>query len=420
VRRLAPVLLLLFAGCEAESLDLDGRPLPDAGAHDAGPVVDGSLEDASQPADAGAPEDAGGPEDAGMMCTHPGYFGFEVSGAIEDFQGPARVTSVAPLTLEAWGGPFTFALPTEVPVQDALAVNDEVYVDLTVYRPWWSEARVFIFGLNPMGGPAGLRFGAWAGSGFRSISADGMSTRHAQDGCVFDNEGCGPQAGMRLIVQYQGGRVAIDNGQLGQLADLLIANRGSTQYQQAPQCTDTPMDWYGGWLVKQPAPPLDCASMQRDDCIEQPGCVLWGSEDSDPGYTCRDAVHACEFNTPDNCTDMPGCTWDPGSCYCPEGGVCSCGGGPAPKCRGTCGGWGGGPCPSTHYCELDLFEPPICIPPADIGGVCEWIPDTCEGTPNIPVCTCAAANPDAQRMDNDCVRRQQRAQGTAPLNQCAP
>lgn len=420
MHRLAPVVVLLLAGCEAESLDLDGQPLPDAGARDAGPLADGGSQDASQPADAGESHDAGGPSDAGMVCANPGSFEFEVGGATGDFEGPARVVSVAPLRLDAWGGPFTFTMPAEVPVQDALAVNDEVYVDLSVSRSSWSEARVFIFGISPVGGPADLRFAAWAGSGFRSISAEGLATSHAPDGCTFDYPGCVPRAGMRLIVRYQGGNVAVDNGQLGQLARLLIANRGSAQYNQAPQCRNTPAAWYGGWIVKQPAPPVDCASMQRDNCIEQPGCVLWGSDDLDPGYTCRDAVHACEFNTPDNCTDMPGCTWDPGSCYCPEGGVCACGGGPAPKCRGACGGWGGGPCPDSYFCELDLFAPPICIPPADVGGVCEWVPDTCEGTPNIPVCTCVSANPDPQRMDNDCVRRQQRAQGSAPLNQCAP
>jgi hypothetical protein len=86
----------------------------------------------------------------------------------------------------------------------------------------------------------------------------------------------------------------------------------------------------------EPTQAVSCDGRQRDQCLQTKGCFLdhGGQPDS---YTCRAAKNDCEKLTNDGgqaaCQAQSGCTFTPGSCYCPEGTACLCGGGPPPMCR---------------------------------------------------------------------------------------
>jgi hypothetical protein len=79
-----------------------------------------------------------------------------------------------------------------------------------------------------------------------------------------------------------------------------------------------------------------CGSLARDACLKTIGCFLdyGGQPDS---YFCRPVRNDCELRTNDGgqsaCEAAGHCAWMPGSCYCPEGMLCFCGGGPPPMCR---------------------------------------------------------------------------------------
>lgn len=79
-----------------------------------------------------------------------------------------------------------------------------------------------------------------------------------------------------------------------------------------------------------------CGSLARDACLKTIGCFLdyGGQPDS---YFCRPVRNDCELRTNDGgqsaCEAAGHCAWMPGSCYCPEGMLCFCGGGPSPMCR---------------------------------------------------------------------------------------
>jgi hypothetical protein len=79
-----------------------------------------------------------------------------------------------------------------------------------------------------------------------------------------------------------------------------------------------------------------CDGLARDKCRDTAGCFLDYSGQPD-GYSCRAAKNDCERATSSGgmstCQAMSSCTWEPGSCYCPEGMLCFCGGGPPPTCR---------------------------------------------------------------------------------------
>src|SRR5262249_14394818 len=80
---------------------------------------------------------------------------------------------------------------------------------------------------------------------------------------------------------------------------------------------------------------INC-SLPRDTCRQTVGCFLDYSGQPD-SYFCRAAKDSCEQLTNDGgqaaCEQASGCKWSPGSCYCPEGISCLCGGGPPATCR---------------------------------------------------------------------------------------
>ena len=79
-----------------------------------------------------------------------------------------------------------------------------------------------------------------------------------------------------------------------------------------------------------------CDISSRDQCRKTVGCFLdyGGQPDS---YVCRLAKNDCERLTNNGgqlaCEGASSCTWAPGACYCPEGMLCFCGGGPPSMCR---------------------------------------------------------------------------------------
>ncbi len=92
-----------------------------------------------------------------------------------------------------------------------------------------------------------------------------------------------------------------------------------------------PPDWPPRKVTSDP-----CESMGEAECIKANNCVLEGDR-TDP-YHCRKALDDCEVRFSQqgagksDCLAMPGCKFDPGSCYCPPPNVCVCGGGPPPRC----------------------------------------------------------------------------------------
>ena len=160
-----------------------------------------------------------------------------------------------------------------------------------------------------------------------------------------------------------------------------------------------------------------CPELGLDVCVASSRCVLFGSLVQDPGYVCRDAIGDCEpIVEPDQCDANAACEWDPGDCYCPRGSVCTCSGGPAPRCRNRCGGLLGFTCPAGRYCEDAVIRPPNCPMIPDSAGLCEWAPNDCTGTPSGPVCACDRLTP--RTYANDCLRRQA-AVGVAVAGACA-
>ncbi|MFC1609421.1 hypothetical protein ACFL6C_00550 [Myxococcota bacterium] len=161
---------------------------------------------------------------------------------------------------------------------------------------------------------------------------------------------------------------------------------------------------------------VDCESLARDECLASEDCFLDFSEQSYGHYECREALSPCERKTDEtSCRAESGCHWDPGSCYCPEGVECFCGGGPAPSCREYCGGFAGYPCPEGYFCSLPMHEngwpgsgAPQCTGNWDQMGVCLWIPDACEDPFEAPLCGCDGDS-TAITYANGCTRRQAEA-----------
>jgi len=84
--------------------------------------------------------------------------------------------------------------------------------------------------------------------------------------------------------------------------------------------------------------PDPCSLISESSCIESTACTLTQTAPSGP-YSCRAAADGCEegfrqgLDTQDSCEQDTACSFIPGSCYCPPGVDCVCGGGPPPQCR---------------------------------------------------------------------------------------
>ena len=84
-----------------------------------------------------------------------------------------------------------------------------------------------------------------------------------------------------------------------------------------------------------------CQDLTELQCIRSEKCKLTGGEGANAKYHCRDSVDSCErrftqeSGTKEACESQPGCTFIPGSCYCPPLALCLCAGGPPRNCKST-------------------------------------------------------------------------------------
>lgn len=400
--RVLGALLLLFAlaACEDEAYRL-------------GP---GEGLDASTPADTGVDAgeaDAGVMSDAGPagQCAAPGRFSVGASGFAEDpFEGVlAEVDDTAELTFVNPQGPGQVVLRGELPVH---LLGDGIYfARLETFRPFWEEARISLWHVGASGAPIDLVFVGFSGPSFASGEVEGVRYGPGAPECSIPDTSCGDAQGLGLEVFARGEALTAGYGQGAVGTGFEIFNGASSRYVLEPTCEDAPPAWGEGWIALDGTRSLACEDMARDDCVASPRCVLWGSEELDPGYACRSALTECERRTGvQACLQGPACSWDPGACYCPEGALCACAGGPAPKCRDTCSAFGGVACPGVRFCDLqDLEAPAICTPAPASLGVCDWTPGTCEGSPGGEVCACGVNG--AEDFMNDCLRRQAGASG---------
>lgn len=239
--------------------------------------------------------------------------------------------------------------------------------------------------------------------------------------CDIEDFGCGPVGANAILLIGRGQSREVDPGTTEDFGDLIVSNGQSWRFFDRPQCTDVPRAQSRGVFVRV-IEEDDCPSLTRDACIASPDCALHGSETDDPGYLCRTAALTCERFDATGCRQIPDCEFDIGECYCPEGAVCACGGGPPPICRSTCDLRTDGPLcgeRDDYFCETELDgNPGIC----ELGptGRCVRVPSTCAGTPaGFPACGCPQIDidPPPNLFDSDCARRAVQA-SPVPLDAC--
>ncbi len=79
-----------------------------------------------------------------------------------------------------------------------------------------------------------------------------------------------------------------------------------------------------------------CSKLSQADCLKSTSCIV-AKKPSGRGYQCRANQDRCEQGFAqaagkDSCKTADGCFFAPGSCFCPEGVECICGGGHPPMC----------------------------------------------------------------------------------------
>lgn len=405
---LASLAVLLAAGCDVEAT----RTLDEE---------DGGIEVFDLPASDGGPRDAdptdvldAGPLDIGLgpLCVGEArvWLSPELPLGVDSYEGPVSWLPTGALRIGGGDPPVSVVFGSGV-LPEGLHRHREFYGRIESYRPFWEEVRLTLWSLRSTGRRGRLLFVGWTGSSYgEGTYGDELTYRYEASTCRPGHDECGSAHGMDLVVEGE----AVGYGERRSVGHLEVVNGRSSRYYREPTCTDTPRSWYEGWIWLGDAP---CGQLQRDDCIADPRCVLWGSEIRDPEYACVEASGACEsILVPSACRNQ-NCRWDPGDCYCPEGIDCACGGGPAPKCRSVCGGQAGVSCPDDRYCEWSSLDAPACVLPPDAEGWCERPPPYCRGTPPSEVCACGPDGPT--RYGNDCSRRMDQA-GPADPAACPP
>jgi hypothetical protein len=140
----------------------------------------------------------------------------------------------------------------------------------------------------------------------------------------------------------------------------------------------------------------NCSLLAPDACLLQEGCFL--DHLGEYVYRCRPVLTDCEKITNSGgrtqCESKEACSWDPGRCYCPEGSVCKCGGGPPHSCSERCAGFAGLPCPDGYFCSQPMDWPgtgyPECSGNYDQFGRCLLVPVDCAGISDVVVCGCTS------------------------------
>lgn len=408
------LLVPALAACEDASTGLG-----DGGARDARPRPDvGPAADGGGAADAGPMADAGSSEDSGAgplpLCGATHDFFLDVRGFNGGtFEGVLRQTPTGVIRLASEDGSvsITFTGPTPQVLFSANGFWGQLESGLEFTR----EARLTLWSLDIEGRPAGLAMYAWAGRRFGE-GAVGRVRYHYVDGdCAPEELECGRLVARALIAEVDGEVQSVPFGARVERPGYQVFNGRSQNGYGEPGCRPPFDERYAGWIAV-PAALGTCVAMARDDCIASPACVLWGSEQADPGYLCVPAAGMCEPHVDrDACNRTTGCVWDVGECYCPEGQECFCAGGPAPKCKDRCGS--PGPCPEGRFCDFDRLEPPMCVAEPNPEGRCEWRPRSCAGVAEVQVCACGSQG--AQSFRNDCEARTWQASGRT-LGRCPP
>jgi hypothetical protein len=411
VPRFTPVLFaaLLLVGCEDGTEPLTG----DASVRDSGPEL--PRDGGPTPIRDGGPRD-GGRRDGGVevVCQYDRSFDVQVAEYPRDrpdYDGLVEIVAIDPLVLRGEPGPaggtpeWRFLASGAAWPRAMLRVGRTLQAEISIDEPFWTEVEAVLRDRDTRE----ITLAFWAG-GFEAASDRAVRITYQPQGCMVLDDGCGRQIGETLAVQVVDEQLYVAGGRQIVRDDLMIVNGRSASYVEPPECTDTPNVWRSGMFARRTGE-IACADRQRDDCIATSGCVLWGSEEEDPGYACHDAATTCEdVASSEACANAFQCVWDPGACYCPEGEQCACGGGPAPKCRSACGDLIGA-CPASHYCEDGEIIAPECIEPTGAGGgVCTRVPLDCDGSPNRPQCSCAPG-PVSMDFVNGCERRRARASG---------
>ncbi len=388
MKRLA--LLLALAACS------DGtEPLGDDGGREAGPLDSGVTGRLDASVSTCAPI-----EGVFRVVSVQGPEGFDT------FEGEAELASVDPFVLRGpilpdgqraqWvfefdNGPgWHLDLRRTYRVELEISRRNRTEVEL-VLRDAVSEA---------------MTLALWATSEERHSWPDAQVT-YAPEDCVHV-DACGERNTLRFTARFTDTTFSVAAGDSVLINGIMGgANGFSYVFDGFPRCAVEGV-WHEGFVARRVAPVV-CETLQRDVCIATPGCVLWGSEEDDPGYACRPVEDPCERHTDrDACNRPTQCRWDFGDCYCPEGEVCGCGGGPAPRCRKLCDG--DVACAAGYFCDWYSVSAPQCGPPPDDAGFCERVPDSCAGAPNRLTCACDPMA-GATTFANGCERRAARASG---------
>ena len=82
-----------------------------------------------------------------------------------------------------------------------------------------------------------------------------------------------------------------------------------------------------------------CSTYSELDCIRSTECKLEQAGERGK-YLCRESAGRCELgfrqagdgDIRKDCESMPGCQFEPASCFCPPNLNCACGGGPPAQC----------------------------------------------------------------------------------------
>ena len=189
-------------------------------------------------------------------------FGGGVTASIDDTQPPipgglqvagaATVIELDPLTLRFDDGAVQ-RVRYDVPGDEAqvFVADERVWAELAARGPFWVNYQIELYALDGAA-PGALRLAAWWGEAPLGPIAD-WDLRYEDGDCAASvDSGCGAAVSWSLrAVAPGGGEAVVLPGTWADLGGYRVANGRSLRYVEAPQCTDTPLTWSGGSLVRR-------------------------------------------------------------------------------------------------------------------------------------------------------------------------